>query len=120
MNAQVKKTIEHQVVHAIISSQIALNMNVGLRALQPQLHKQKFKNITNKYLQALIAKEAEYDILFDKEEQNLVEVYEVFEKYVKAVSAIPIWEMQNMTAILKKYTANTKSDFEQFINNLEN
>lgn len=114
-----QKTIADKAVHAIISSQIALNMNEDLRYSIPKIYKQNLKHLTNKYLQTLIKNEKEFDLLFDNEEQSLNQVYDVMEDFVGTISKIPIWEMENLKSVIEAYTEH-KDKFENFLNGLSN
>lgn len=105
---KVKKTLQDKVVHAIISSQLALNLNEDLRYSIPKLYKQNFKHLTNRYLQMLIKNEKDFDLLFDKEEQSLTQVYDVMEDFIATVSKIPIWEMENFKDIVDAYIKDSK------------
>lgn len=86
-----KKSINDKAVHAIISAQLALNMNEDLKNTAPSIYKRGLKYITKNYLQSLIKHEKDFDIMFDKEESSLVQVYDVMEAHLKTIAKIPIW-----------------------------
>lgn len=104
-----KKTLQDKVVHAIIASQLALNLNEDLRYSIPKIYKQNFKHLTNRYLQSLIKNEKDFDLLFDKEETSLIQVYDVMEEHLKTIAKIPIWEMENFKIIAEAYLKDPKS-----------
>lgn len=104
-----QKSIQDKIVHAVISSQLALNLNEDLRYSAPKLYRQNFKHLTNRYLQMLIKNEKDFDLLFDKEEQSLTQVYDVMEDFIFTISKIPIWEMEKFKDIAEAYTKDPKS-----------
>lgn len=104
-----QKSIQDKIVHAVISSQLALNLNEDLRYSAPKLYRQNFKHLTNRYLQMLIKNEKDFDLLFDKEEQSLTQVYDVMEDFIFTVSKIPIWEMEKFKDIVEAYIKDPKS-----------
>jgi len=57
----------------------------------------------------LIKNEKDFDLLFDKEEQSLTQVYDVMEDFIFTISKIPIWEMEKFKDIAEAYTKDPKS-----------
>lgn len=111
------KSIEDKIVHAIISSQLALNLNEDLKNSAPRVFSQTLKNRSNNYLQELINREKDFDLLFDKEENSLKQVYDVLEKFTKVIATIPIWEMENITEVIKAYFKD-RNTIETVINQI--
>ena len=48
-------------------------------------------------------REKDFDLLFDKVENSLKEVYDVLEKFTHVIATIPIWEIENFSVIMKAY-----------------
>lgn len=103
------RSTEDKIIHAILSSQLALNNNEDLKNSFPAVYSKTLKARTKNYLEELIKREKDFDLLFDKEETSLVQVYDVLEKFTKIVSTIPIWEMENFTEVVKAYFKDKKS-----------
>lgn len=94
---------QDKIIHAILSSQLALNNNEDLKNSFPLCFSKTLKARTQNYLDELIKREKDFDLLFDKEETSLVQVYDVLEKFTKVIAKIPIWEMENFTEVVKAY-----------------
>ena len=103
------KSTQDKIIHAILSSQLALNNNEDLKNSFPAVYSKTLKARTNNYIEELIKREKDFDLLFDKEEMSLVQVYDVLEKFTKVISAIPIWEMENFTEVVKAYFKDRSS-----------
>lgn len=103
------RSTEDKIIHAILSSQLALNNNEDLKHSFPAVYSKTLKARTKNYLEELIKREKDFDLLFDKQEASLVQVYNVLEKFTKIVSTIPIWEMENFTEVVKAYFKDRKS-----------
>lgn len=111
----ITKTPDDKLVHAIISAQLALNLNEDLKHTVPQLYRHTLKNRTQNYLDELIKNEKFFDEFFNKEESSLNDVYNVYEKFLKVVALIPIWEMDNFVKVIKAYLLDAKA-FERTVN----
>ena len=73
-----------------------------------------FKNILLKFTNNFIIKLREvewkyFDKMFEKESEAATVVYEVYDNYIKTISNVPIWEMQNVINILDAYNKDAKS-----------
>ena len=67
-------------------------------------------NFANKFIEKLKETEWKYfDKMYSQEEEAAVVVYETYDSFIKTVSNIPIWEMNNITEILIAYQADPKS-----------
>lgn len=100
-------TIQNQVTHARIVNQIATIHNEALR--RTPFYKHNFKNKLNQFLPELIKCEKDYDEFFNKIEESTVVVYEVYDEFLKAVASVPIWDCQNITAIIEAYKTDPKA-----------
>jgi hypothetical protein len=47
--------------------------------------------------------------MFSEKEEASQVIYDVYDNFIKTVSNVPIWEMQNVTQILEAYEKNPKS-----------
>lgn len=101
--------VEHKIIHAIMTSQLALNKNEDLRYSAPSVFKKTLKQKTSTYLEELIKSEKDFDLLFEKEESSLKQVYDVLEKFVDIMSKVPIWEMENVSEVIKAYFKDRSS-----------
>ena len=104
-----KKSREDKLIHAILSAQLALNMNEDLKNSVPRAYKSTLKNRTSNYLNELIKHEKDFDLFFDKEENSLVQVYDVLQKFIEVISVIPLWEMENFNEVIKAYLKDKSS-----------
>lgn len=102
------KTIDDKFTHAIIANQLALNYNEDLKH-HKNLHNPTLKYRLKNACEELIKSELNYDKFFEKEEVSTVDVYNVYESFVKVMSTVPIWEMQNVQKILQAYFTDPKS-----------
>lgn len=103
------KSTQDKIVHAILSSQLALNNNEDLKNSLPNVFSKTLKSRTNNYLEELIKREKDFDLLFDKEEDSLKQVYDVLEKFTRVIAKIPIWEMENFMEVVKAYFKDRSS-----------
>lgn len=103
------KSTQVTVAQAIISAQLALNMNEDLKNRYPAIFKKTLKNRTNNYLSELIKHEKDFDLLFNNAEGGLKEVYEAMEEFIKTISVIPVWEMENFSQVVKAYLKDRDS-----------
>jgi len=113
------KSKEDKVVHAILSAQLALNMNEELKHSVPQFFKNTLKSRTKNYLDELVKNEKLFDEFFDLKEQSLVDVYNVYEKFIKVIALVPLWEMENLCEVVKSYM-HDKPAFERTVKRVNN
>lgn len=104
-----QKSTQDKIIHAILSSQLALNNNEDLKNSFPAVYSKTLKVRTNNYLDELLKREKDFDLLFDKEETSLTQVYDVLEKFTKVIASIPIWEMENLSEVIKAYFKDRSS-----------
>lgn len=97
----------HHITHAIIANQIALNKNEAVK--HTPYYKQGLKQKLNLLMPELIKAEKDYDDFFEAKENSTVAVYEAYEKFINAVASVPIWECENITAIIQAYRKDPKS-----------
>jgi hypothetical protein len=98
---------EDKITHAIVINQIALNNNEELK--HTNFYKQGFKMRLNAFLDVLLKCEPDYDNFFNVKENETSEVYDVYERYTKAISSVPIWDCENITIIIEAYKKDPKS-----------
>ena len=102
------KTIADKITTSVMSCQIALNQLEAIK--HTSYYKQSLKNKINAVLPELIKAEAEhYDKFFEKESESTAQVYEVFENFVKRISQIPIYDMENIVTMIDAYNKDAKS-----------
>lgn len=102
------KTLDDKFIHAIIANQLALNFNEDLKN-QKGLHNPTLKYRPKNACEELVKSELNYDKFFEKEEVSTIDVYNVYEKFCKIISKVPIWEMQNVEKIIQAYFTDPKS-----------
>ena len=99
---------EYKIVHMVMCAQVLSNYisdNKGDKTLQGS-----FLNYVNNFSKKLIKLEKEYfDLYFKHEEDNTKKIYEQFDKYLKEVSTIPVWEMNDIIQIIEAYKEDRKS-----------
>ena len=89
-----------KLTHSIISAQIALNQLESIK--HTPFYKQSLKNKLNATIAELIECERNnYDKLFNVAENATVDVYEVFDDFLKLVSTIPVHRMDEIGEIIK-------------------
>jgi hypothetical protein len=96
-----------KITHAIIINQIALNHNEAIK--HTPYYKKQLKQKLNLLMPELIKAESDYDEFFDKIDDSTTHVYNVYEKYTKAISSVPIWDAENITLIIEAYKKDPKS-----------
>jgi hypothetical protein len=105
---EIKMKDTDKITHIIINCQMLNNRLFD--AFSNRFFKQNLKAKCNTFLQELIKIEKNYyDKFFDAKEQSTIDVYNVYENFINQVSNIPIWEMENITSILKAYEKDPKS-----------
>lgn len=98
--------IEDKITHAIIVNQIALNHNEEIK--HTNYYKQNLKRFLNLLLPELVKCEKEYDDFFSNVEKSTTEIYDAYDRYIKAVSSVPIWDCENITAMIEAYNLEQK------------
>lgn len=97
----------HKITHSIIANQIALNKNEALK--HTPVFKKDLKHKLNQLLPILIREEKSFDNFFNNVEDQTVQVYSIYEKYIEAVASVPIWEASEMTAVIEAFKLDPKS-----------
>jgi hypothetical protein len=70
----------------------------------------KFKSFVNSFIVQL--KEVEkknFDRALELQEEAATEVYNALDSYLKTVSNVPVWDMQNITQVIQAYYVDKKS-----------
>lgn len=96
-----------KITHAIIINQIALNNNEAIK--HTPFYKRSLKGALNKLMPELIKAEPDFDEFFNKVEGSTSDVYDAYEQYTKDISSVPIWDCQNISAIIHAYKIDPKS-----------
>lgn len=98
----------NRINHIVISAQVLSYYISEMKATN--YFKGTLLNFVNKFITQLKLIEWKYfDKMFDKETEASTVVYEVYDNYIKTISNIPIWEMQNVINILDAYNKDAKS-----------
>ena len=91
---------------------------MNCQVLQDRLHdqaadkhfNQSLKNKANNFLKELQKVEKNYfDKFFDKSEDSTTYVYDVYDTFISEISKVPIYDMPNITMIIKAYNKDSKS-----------
>lgn len=91
-----------------MSCQIALNQLEEIK--HTPYYKQSLKNKINGVLPELIKAEQEhYDKFFESLSDSTDQVYQVFENFIKRISKIPIYDMENICYMIDAYDKDAKS-----------
>jgi hypothetical protein len=96
-----------KVTHSIIACQIALNHLSDLK--HTNVYRHGVKRGINLLLPELIKAESDYDKFFNTKEDETVNVYEVYDQYIKAVASVPIWDCENIALIIEAYKKDPKA-----------
>jgi hypothetical protein len=99
--------IEDYITQSIIVNQIALNQNEKLK--HTTFFKKELRQKLNLLIPVLVKCEPEYDEFFNKVEDSTIDVYKVYENFLKSVSSVPIWDCENITLIIEAYKKDPKS-----------
>lgn len=97
----------NKITHAIIANQVALVRNEDLK--HTDNYKHKLKQLLNPVIKELVKHEPEYDNFFNKVEDSTAVVFDVHDGFIKAIASVPIWDMQNITAMIEAYNKDPKS-----------
>lgn len=117
MEPTAREKMVAKVAHAIIANQVALNINEDLK--HTPFYKHSLKKHINLLLPDLIKNEADFDKFFDQQETATVQVYDIYERFIKAVSGVPIWDCENITAMIEAYNKD-KYTLEPVVNQILN
>ena len=99
---------ELKVLHTAIAAQVLQNYIVDMRA--NNWFTGVFKNFVNNFLQQFKKLESKFfDLYFEHKEQDTIELYEVYDEYLKAVATVPLWEMKHMKDVIEAYHMDPKS-----------
>ena len=70
----------------------------------------KFKSFVNSFiLQLKEVEKKNFDKALEQQEEAATEVYNALDSYLKIVSNVPIWDMQNITQVIQAYYLDKKS-----------
>ena len=100
--------IEDKITNSVMSCQIALNQLEQIK--YTPYYKQALKNKLNSVLVELIkAEQNHYDKFFERDDNATDAVYAVFDTFIKKVSEIAIYDMENICHIIDAYRKDQKS-----------
>ena len=97
-----------KITTSVMSTQITL---VQLEAIKHTgYYNKELKQKLNLVLPLLIKAEQEhYDKFFEKESDSTDHVYQVFENFIKRISKVPIYDMENICYMIDAYDKDAKS-----------
>ena len=97
-----------KITTSVMSTQIAL---VQLEEIKHTgYYNKELKQKLNLVLPLLIKAEQEhYDKFFEKESDSTDHVYQVFENFIKRISKVPIYDMENICYMIDAYDKDAKS-----------
>ena len=97
-----------KITTSVMSTQIAL---VQLEEIKHTgYYNKELKQKLNLVLPLLIKAEQEhYDKFFEKESDSTDHVYQVFENFIKRISKVPIYDMENICYMIDAYDKDSKS-----------
>lgn len=91
-----------------MSCEIALNQLEAIK--HTPYYKQSLKNKINAVIPELIkAEQYHYDKFFEALSDSTDHVYKVFETFVKVISQVPIYDMENICYMIEAYNKDPKS-----------
>jgi hypothetical protein len=100
--------LEDKITHITISSQVLSFHLTNLKA-EGYFKQSLAKTATNFINQLKVVEWKYFDNFFKKGEDSTVVVYETYDNFLKTVSSVPIWEMDNITRILEAYKKSPES-----------
>lgn len=99
---------DNRINHIVISAQVLSYYINEMKA--KNYFKSILLNFVNKFIYQLKSVEWKYfDEMFKQQEQASGIVYDTYDMFIKTMSNVPIWEMQNITHILQAYQKDPKS-----------
>jgi flagellar biosynthesis component FlhA len=97
-----------KIVTTVMTCQIALNQLSDFK--DSRFFNQSLKYRLNETIKELIKVEQEwYDKFYDSMEDSTSQIYTVYENFLKSVSKIPIYDMENICKIIDAYNKDSKS-----------
>jgi hypothetical protein len=97
-----------KITTSVMSTQIALNQLEAIK--HTGYYNKELKQKLNLVLPLLIkAEEKHYDKFFESLSDSTDQVYKVFETFIKRISQIPIYDMENICYIIDAYDKDAKS-----------
>lgn len=97
-----------KITSSVISCQIANNQLQEIRGTEYYSHSLKQK--LNAIVPELMKRESQmYDKFFEKSEQSTIDVYDVNDRFIKAISKVPIWKMEIIMEMIKAEEKDSKS-----------
>lgn len=97
-----------KITTSVMSCQIALNQLEAIK--HTNYFKGSLKNKINLVLPELIKAEKDhYDKFFESNSDSTDHVYQVFENFIKRISQVPIYDMENICYMIDAYDKDSKS-----------
>jgi hypothetical protein len=99
---------ELKVLHTAMAAQILQNYITDMKA--DNWFTGVFKNFVTNFIAQFRKLESKFfDVYFDHKEDETLELYDVYENYLKKVAEVPLWEMQNVKDIIDAYLLDPSS-----------
>lgn len=97
-----------KITTSVMSCQIALNQLEAIK--HTGYYNKELKQKLNLVLPLLIkAEQQHYDKFFENLSDSTDQVYKVFENFIKQISEIPIYDMENICYMIEAYNKDQKS-----------
>lgn len=88
---------KHHYISTTLVLQIALNKLDELR--RTAYPKNDLSALIDPLVKELIKEEVFYDSIFTNYETNIVKQYDTYDKFIKVMSTVNVWEMENLMAL---------------------
>lgn len=88
---------KHHYISTTLVLQIALNKLDELR--RTAYPKNDLTQLIEPLVKELIKEEVFYDSIFTNYEANIVKQYDTYDKFIKVMSTVNVWEMENLMAL---------------------
>jgi len=103
---------ELKVLHTAIAAQLLQNYIIDMRA--DNWFTGVFKNFVNNFLKQFKHLEHKFfDLYFEHKEEETVQIYDIYENYLKTIAKVPIWEMKNAEKVINAYLINQSTMLEE-------
>ena len=110
MDFEIIMNQKEQLTHIKILAEIQLNYLNDFKAENKSFFTGSFKMFCNNFIKHLIRLEETY---FDKsitnQEEAVTVCYDIMDAFLKDVSKVPVWDMQNISNIINAYQKDPKS-----------
>lgn len=97
-----------KITTSVISTQVTLNLLDAIRHT-PYFQKELKRKLNLVYPELIKAEQKHYDQFFDVDDAATAQVYQVFESFIKRISNVPIYDMENICYMIDAYEKDPKS-----------